>query len=43
VSNLAVSIAFMRQEMKHLIASGADTTRTYTGDQPTEAFPAATA
>ena len=42
VANLAVAAAFIRQEMKRLIASGADTTRTsrnvatqpYTGDQP---------
>jgi hypothetical protein len=48
VANLAVAAAFIRQEMKRLIASGADTTRTsrnpavqpYTGDQPTQQFPA---
>lgn len=42
VANLAVAAAFIRQEMKRLIAAGADTTRTsrnvatqpYTGDQP---------
>jgi len=42
VANLAVAAAFLRQEMKRLIAAGADTTRTsrnvatqpYTGDQP---------
>jgi hypothetical protein len=42
VANLAVAAAFLRQEMKRLIASGADTTRKsrdvatqpYTGDQP---------
>lgn len=42
VANLAVVAAFVRQEMKRLIASGADTTRKsrdpvaqpYTGDQP---------
>ena len=44
VANIVVAIAFLRQEAKRLIASGADTTRTsrnpqtqpYTGDQPTE-------
>lgn len=42
VANLAVAAAYIRQEMKRLIAQGADTTRTsrdpatqpYTGDQP---------
>lgn len=42
VANLAVAAAFIRQEIKRLIASGADTTRKsrdpaaqpYTGDQP---------
>ena len=42
VANLAVAVAFLRQEMKRLIAAGADTTRTsrnpatqpYKGDQP---------
>ena len=42
VANLAVAAAFIRQEMKRLIAAGADTTRTsrnpatqpYVGDQP---------
>lgn len=42
VANLAVAAAYIRQEIKRLIAQGADTTRTsrdpatqpYTGDQP---------
>lgn len=42
VANLAVAAAYIRQEIKRLIAHGADTTRTsrdpatqpYTGDQP---------
>jgi len=42
VANLAVAAAYIRQEIKRLIAAGADTTRTsrdpatqpYTGDQP---------
>lgn len=42
VANLAVAAAYIRQEIKRLVASGADTTRTsrnvatqpYTGDQP---------
>jgi len=46
VANIAVAAAFLRQEMKRLIASGADTTRTsrnvatqpYTGDQPSAQF-----
>jgi len=47
VSNLVVAAAFLRQEIKRLIASGADTTRTsrnpatqpFTGDQPTTILP----
>jgi hypothetical protein len=50
VANIVVAIAFLRQEAKRLIASGADTTRksrqptqVYTGDQPAQPFPAADA
>lgn len=47
VANLAVAAAFIRQEMKRLIAAGAPTNRTsrnaqtqpYTGDQPAAIFP----
>jgi len=46
VANLAVAAAYIRQEIKRLIAQGADTTRTsrdpatqpYTGDQPAVQF-----
>jgi hypothetical protein len=48
VANLVVAAAFLRQEIKRLIASGADTTRLrrdqvkqpYKADQPAQAFPA---
>src|SRR5579864_2622622 len=48
VANLAVVAAFVRQEMKRLIANGADTTRLsrdqakqpYKFDQPAQPFPA---
>ncbi len=48
VANLVVAAAFIRQEIKRLIANGADTTRLsrtvtqpYTADQPATSFPSA--
>jgi hypothetical protein len=46
VANIVVAIAYLRQEVKRLIANGADTTRLsrqasqpYTGDQPAVILP----